>query len=114
MRFYRETGNKQALNIAKVFDASSTTDAVLAGVSLHGKRVLVTGVSAGIGIETGRPRGASWPSTTRACGLPHEVYELMDLYPQSGEGPPSVIYLPQATTSGTQTLPEHGPSLESI
>ena len=36
------------------FGASSTTDDVLAGVSLHGKRILVTGVSAGLGVETAR------------------------------------------------------------
>jgi len=36
------------------FDATSTTDEVLAGVDLSGKRVLVTGVSAGIGVETAR------------------------------------------------------------
>jgi ClpP class serine protease len=27
--------------------------------------------------------------------MPQEVYELMDLYPQSGEGRPSVMYVPQ-------------------
>ena len=37
-----------------VFGAKSTTDEVLAGVDLKGKRVLVTGVSAGLGIETAR------------------------------------------------------------
>jgi NAD(P)-dependent dehydrogenase (short-subunit alcohol dehydrogenase family) len=36
------------------FGATSTTDQVLAGVDLSGKRVLVTGVSAGIGVETAR------------------------------------------------------------
>lgn len=36
------------------FDATSTTDDVLAGVDLSGKRVLVTGVSAGLGVETAR------------------------------------------------------------
>jgi NAD(P)-dependent dehydrogenase (short-subunit alcohol dehydrogenase family) len=36
------------------FGATSTTDAVLAGVDLSGKRVLVTGVSAGLGVETAR------------------------------------------------------------
>ena len=36
------------------FDASSTADEVLAGVDLTGKRVLVTGVSAGLGAETAR------------------------------------------------------------
>ncbi len=36
------------------FGAKSTTDEVLAGVDLTGKRVLVTGVSAGLGVETAR------------------------------------------------------------
>jgi NAD(P)-dependent dehydrogenase (short-subunit alcohol dehydrogenase family) len=36
------------------FGATSTTDEVLEGVSLRGKRILVTGVSAGIGVETAR------------------------------------------------------------
>lgn len=36
------------------FGAKSTTDDVLAGVDLSGKRVLVTGVSAGLGVETAR------------------------------------------------------------
>ena len=38
----------------KVFGAASTTDEVLDGVNLNGKRVLVTGVSAGLGVETAR------------------------------------------------------------
>jgi NAD(P)-dependent dehydrogenase (short-subunit alcohol dehydrogenase family) len=37
-----------------VFGATSTTDEVLAGVNLRGKRILVTGVSAGLGVETAR------------------------------------------------------------
>src|SRR6202790_1581045 len=40
--------------MANVFGATSTTDDVLSGVNLHGKRILVTGVSAGIGVETAR------------------------------------------------------------
>ncbi|QEH94925.1 SDR family NAD(P)-dependent oxidoreductase [Gluconobacter thailandicus] len=40
--------------MTQIFDATSTTDDVLSGVSLKGKRVLVTGVSAGLGIETAR------------------------------------------------------------
>ena len=36
------------------FGAESTTDEVLAGVDLSGKRILVTGVSAGLGVETAR------------------------------------------------------------
>src|SRR5580698_2624596 len=44
--------------MAKTFDATSTTDEVLEGVSLTGKRVLVTGVSAGLGVETARALAA--------------------------------------------------------
>jgi NAD(P)-dependent dehydrogenase (short-subunit alcohol dehydrogenase family) len=40
------------------FAATSTTDEVLAGVDLTGKRVLVTGVSAGLGVETARALAA--------------------------------------------------------
>ena len=40
------------------FDATSTTDDVLAGIDLSGKRVLVTGVSAGLGVETARALAA--------------------------------------------------------
>jgi NAD(P)-dependent dehydrogenase (short-subunit alcohol dehydrogenase family) len=36
------------------FGAESTTDQVLEGVDLSGKRILVTGVSAGLGVETAR------------------------------------------------------------
>ena len=38
--------------------AASTTDEVLQGVDLKGKRVLVTGVSAGLGVETARALAA--------------------------------------------------------
>ena len=44
--------------MANVFGATSTTDEVLSGVELHGKRILVTGVSAGIGVETARSLAA--------------------------------------------------------
>src|ERR1700758_775677 len=40
------------------FGATSTTDDVLSGVNLKGKRTLVTGVSAGIGMETARSLAA--------------------------------------------------------
>jgi NAD(P)-dependent dehydrogenase (short-subunit alcohol dehydrogenase family) len=40
--------------ILQLFGAASTTDDVLTGINLSGKRILVTGVSAGLGIETAR------------------------------------------------------------
>lgn len=44
--------------MAQAFGATSTTDEVLAGIDLRGKRVLVTGVSAGLGVETARALSA--------------------------------------------------------
>ena len=41
-----------------IFGATSKTEEVLSGVNLHGKRILVTGVSAGIGVETARSLAA--------------------------------------------------------
>jgi NAD(P)-dependent dehydrogenase (short-subunit alcohol dehydrogenase family) len=41
-----------------VFGATSTTEDVLSGVNLYGKRILVTGVSAGLGVETARSLAA--------------------------------------------------------
>ena len=44
--------------MADIFGATSTTEDVLSGVDLHGKRILVTGVSAGLGVETARALAA--------------------------------------------------------
>jgi NAD(P)-dependent dehydrogenase (short-subunit alcohol dehydrogenase family) len=44
--------------MTNVFGATSTTDDVLSGVNLQGKRILVTGASAGIGVETARSLAA--------------------------------------------------------
>ncbi len=40
--------------MVEVFGATSTTEEVMSGVNLHGKRIVVTGVSAGLGVETAR------------------------------------------------------------
>src|SRR5689334_21408442 len=44
--------------LTKTFGATSTTDEVLEGANLTGKRILVTGVSAGLGVETARTLAA--------------------------------------------------------
>jgi len=41
-----------------VFGATSTTEDVLSGINLRGRRILVTGVSAGLGVETARALAA--------------------------------------------------------
>ena len=44
--------------MANKFGATSTTEDVLTGINLRGKRILVTGVSAGLGVETARSLAA--------------------------------------------------------
>src|SRR5229473_8265589 len=47
-----------ARSATRVFGPTSTTEDVLAGIDLQGKRILVTGVSAGLGVETARSLAA--------------------------------------------------------
>ena len=44
--------------MTNTFGATSTTEDVLVGINLTGKRILVTGVSAGLGVETARSLAA--------------------------------------------------------
>ena len=50
--------NSEDLTMTHSFGATSTTDEVLRSINLNGKRVLVTGVSAGLGVETARALAA--------------------------------------------------------
>ena len=43
-----------ASTMTNIFGGTSTTEDVLSGIDLRGKRILVTGVSAGLGVETAR------------------------------------------------------------
>src|SRR6202011_2500593 len=60
---FSKTGEK----MANVFGATSTTDEVLSGVNLQGNRILATGVSAGIGVETARSLAAHGASVVGAA-----------------------------------------------
>ena len=53
--------------MVNLFGAKSTTDDVLSGIDLSGKRVLVTGVSAGLGVETARVLAAHGASVVGAA-----------------------------------------------
>lgn len=58
------------------FNASSTTDDVLDGVDLRGKRVFISGVSAGLGLETARAlvaHGADVIGTARDLDKAHRA-----------------------------------------
>jgi NAD(P)-dependent dehydrogenase (short-subunit alcohol dehydrogenase family) len=64
--------------MASTFGAQSTTDEVLDGIDLHGKRILVTGASAGLGVETARclvARGAHVVGAARDLGKAQRATE---------------------------------------
>jgi NAD(P)-dependent dehydrogenase (short-subunit alcohol dehydrogenase family) len=75
--------------MAKTFGAESTADEVLEGVNLSGKRVLITGVSAGLGVETARSlvaHGAEVVGTAR--DLTKARRALAEAFPQQAGNPP--------------------------
>jgi NAD(P)-dependent dehydrogenase (short-subunit alcohol dehydrogenase family) len=59
--------------MANIFGATSTTEDVLSGINLQGKRVLVTGVSAGIGVETARALAAHGAYVVGAARNPEKA-----------------------------------------
>ena len=73
--------------MTKAFGAESTTDEVLEGVDLSGKRILVTGVSAGLGVETVRTtaaHGASVVGTARDLAKARRA--LAQVFPKAAKG----------------------------
>jgi 3-oxoacyl-ACP reductase-like protein len=54
----RTKGEEVASTTTNIFGATSTTEDVLSGIDLQGRRILVTGVSAGLGVETARSLAA--------------------------------------------------------
>src|SRR3954453_10435977 len=72
------------LSSKQAFGATSTTDEVLAGIDLSGKRALVTGVSAGLGVETARAlkaHGAEVVGTARDLGKAERALRAADAWP---------------------------------
>lgn len=65
---------------APIFDEESTAEEVLAGIDLTGKRVIVTGVSAGLGVETARvlvAKGAEVIGLARNLAKAREACEAL-------------------------------------
>ncbi|MEJ2816822.1 SDR family NAD(P)-dependent oxidoreductase [Caulobacter sp. CCG-8] len=81
--------------MSEQFGAKSTTDDVLAGVDLSGKRVLVTGVSAGLGVETARVLAAHGADVVGAA---------RDL--DKAQGATAVVREAAARSGGSLTLVE--------
>jgi NAD(P)-dependent dehydrogenase (short-subunit alcohol dehydrogenase family) len=79
----------QGVTMTKIFGAKSTTDEVLEGVNLSGKRALVTGVSAGLGVETARAlaaHGAQVVGAARDLGKARRASEIVDQDAKKGGG----------------------------
>ena len=71
------------------FGAQSTTDDVLAGQDLRGQRILVTGASAGLGVETARAlaaRGAGVIGAVRDLAKGHAATEPVRAAAANGGG----------------------------
>jgi NAD(P)-dependent dehydrogenase (short-subunit alcohol dehydrogenase family) len=71
------------------FGAESTTDQVLEGVDLRGKRILVTGTSAGLGVETARAlaaRGAQIVGAARDLAKAQRATEPVRAQAANGGG----------------------------
>lgn len=71
------------------FGDQSTTDDVLTGIDLSGKRILVTGVSAGLGVETARAlaaRGAQVVGAARDLDKAYRATEIVRAGAANGGG----------------------------
>jgi NAD(P)-dependent dehydrogenase (short-subunit alcohol dehydrogenase family) len=90
--------------MAKIFGAESTADEVLEGVDLSGKRILVTGVSAGLGVETARSlvaHGASVVGTARDLGKARRA--LSEAFPgRPGDPPVELVELDLASLASVR------------
>ncbi|MRX11473.1 SDR family NAD(P)-dependent oxidoreductase [Pseudoduganella sp. FT25W] len=91
----------------KIFGATSTTDEVLDGINLRGKRVFITGVSAGLGVETARAlvaHGADVIGTVRDLDKAHVNTKVVrDAAAQSG-GSVEIIHMDLADLASVRKV----------
>jgi len=85
------------------FGAQSTTDDVLDGVDLTGQRILVTGVSAGLGVETARTLVAHGASVVGAAATSINT-DALDVAPVA-----SVTETVNGAESGSRASPLMAP-----
>jgi NAD(P)-dependent dehydrogenase (short-subunit alcohol dehydrogenase family) len=91
------------------FGASSTADEVLAGVDLRGKRVLVTGVSAGLGVETARSlaaHGAIVVGAARDLAKAQAATEQVRIDAANGGGSFEIVVLDLASLAAVRACAE--------
>jgi len=85
--------------MAKTFGAESTADEVLEGIDLSGKRVLVTGVSAGLGVETARSLVAHGAT---AVGTARDLAKARRALAQAGNPPVDLVEADLASLSSVR------------
>lgn len=94
--------------MTQIFGASSTTEDVLSGVSLKGKRALVTGVSAGLGVETARAlaaHGAQVVGAARNLTKAEHATTQVRADAERGGGSFELVALDLADLSSVRTAP---------
>src|SRR5271165_2724534 len=95
--------------MANMFGATSTTEDVLSGVSLRGKRILVTGVSAGLGVETARSlaaHGAQVVGAARDLAKAEAATAQVRKDAASGDGSLELIALDLASLASVRACAE--------
>jgi len=87
------------------FGEKSTTEDVLAGIDLTGKRVLVTGVSAGLGVETARAlvaHGAEVVGAARDVAKAERATTEVRAAAEAGKGAFSIVELGLASLASVR------------
>jgi NAD(P)-dependent dehydrogenase (short-subunit alcohol dehydrogenase family) len=95
--------------MSTTFGAASTTDDVLKGIDLTGKTALITGVSAGLGVETTRSliaHGAKVVGTARNIEKAKTATKHIDELVASGTGAFDIIRLDLADQSSARSAAE--------
>ena len=88
--------------MTKTFGAESTADDVLESVELTGKRVLVTGVSAGLGVETVRTLAAHGASVVGAARDLDKAHRATKAIRAGGKGELELIELDLASLASVR------------
>jgi NAD(P)-dependent dehydrogenase (short-subunit alcohol dehydrogenase family) len=91
--------------MTKNFGVESTTDEVLDGVDLAGKRILVTGVSAGLGVETARAlvaHGAHVVGAARDLAKAHTATAPVRAAAEAGGGSLGLVELDLASLASVR------------
>lgn len=91
------------------FGEKSTTEDVLAGIDLTGKRILVTGVSAGLGVETARAlvaHGAEVVGAARDVAKAERATTEVRAAAEAGKGAFSIVELDLASLASVRACAE--------